>query len=412
MTLSAINLRGVGLHWLANGLGIAIPILMIPYLIHVLGAAGYGKIALIQLISFSLVVLSDFGLSTCGPKILSLAISAGSVRPTLCRLLGIHAVCVLTLTVVGAIYFFLKQREFLGFFLLSQMAVLLIYFPAPYLMVQFGLQAQYGLHSSIAKLAHFSMVFLLINSPLDVTNYFVSLCIASSYSSLIFLYQLKRKVKLLAANPDANSQTFYQLAREGGTQLFNRASSVPLSILTPLFVEMKFGSSSVAVFALVDKIRTITWQALNPIIALFAMKIHTSAANTDQTLAKKQMQECFLLCISMAGLIFIVGIVFGDIVLELLRMKPISSASSTWFVGLLGVFPGAILAYLFGLKLPNIKDQRKIGLTFWGTSIALLVAAPHVIGQYGLVAAVLLMVIFETVSALIIYNLARRDRNW
>ncbi|MBQ0943125.1 hypothetical protein KAK07_07235 [Ideonella sp. 4Y16] len=399
-----MNKSGVFVHWAYNAASALVPILMIPHLLKTLGPNEYGDLALIQIISFTTLIVVDCGLSTVGPKILAEARKSDGDCALPRRLLLLHFLMWVVASLLGFVWLTAVSSERFHLYGLSQLAVLAAFLPPAYLIIHRGGQLTYGLLGIASRGIHLFTVLLFVRVESDAWIYFLSNAAISLCSSLFLYRRYCFSNDAICRSSGSTRNGLIDLWRMGLAQLSRRAASVPITVVIPSLLAGHDDKALIALYSLIDKIRTVVWQIINPVLAAFAA-YHFSVEESARLASVYRVKRRFVFIILsiVASTVLLPSFLATQQILELANYPLSDTAIWCWRLGSIGAVPAIILAYAMSILSPDVVRGRRLTLAIWCCTAAVGLLSVPLMDVLGLHYAVLAMAIWETLVVAMLF---------
>lgn len=390
-----MNIKSIASHWISNIVTVLIPILIIPFLIKNIGVSAYGDIAYIQAISMAILVITDFGMNSVGPKILAEnRVGVGNTE-IVSSMMMLHFLVWTVSTSVGVLFIKLYTPVNAVCFFLSQMAVVFNYIPAPYVAIFFGRQLEYGVINTGTRIIFAFAVIFVINAGGGAYEYFLCNAIVSFLASALSSFFVWRTINGRLEKIKYDKLLF--CGKEGFSQIIRRASNLPIILIVPALVRHVAGAEGVAIYSLTEKIRVVTWQGANPIIAFFSRDIFSENMYGDSG------KKCVTALLAMAIVMAFVGIIFSGLIIDKFGMESVHGSKLVWMVGSVFIPVGVIFAYSMSVLMPKIGAEKIKAVYFWVMGFISVLAAYVFMSINPAAVGVFAMTLFEVMASAYIF---------
>lgn len=265
---------GIFSHWLSNFIGMLGPILVLPYQLKVLGADEYGYLMATQYVAIQLLPIVDFGLSYAGPNWLKK--KNKSSRALLKAVLIAALFSWVVSLAIGLIYFSIKNPSQVILFLLIHLTTLSYVIPPAYFILQTGGQVKYGIVGVFVKSTTIIWTFLSLKSPDDINIWAFGSAMIACLQSVFFLNLLRKRIV------HTNNFLFkdvIELLKLGLPEMFMRLTPMIVSFFLTQGIMGFYGAKGLALFSVVDKLRTIVGQVCAPLVANYLADHNTNKKN-------------------------------------------------------------------------------------------------------------------------------------
>lgn len=409
MTRDLKRYYGLALHWINNLAAIASPLFIIPYLLINIGVAEYGRVALVQIVTFATLPLIDFGIGSIGAHYFGEAATKKEGRKIFYASIVAHSMAWLVVSLIGGMFVYHADPEMVFEYSLSQIAAVFSMIPPVYAVVHYGKQAEFGSFGAVAKLGLIPFVVVTVTQPKDIWLFF-SYQAAVNGLLAIYLFRVVLKDTIGAAKCPEVFRTSLELLKLGWPQLLRRAASIPIPLGIAALVKSVHGAEGVAIYSVVDKLRTVTWQAIGPVISLYSA-VYFRRDEGGESVRLRTISQLKLILFAIALLMSVVPLVFPEVILQILRIEATEERKLAWRIAGVGVFPSICLAYLMAKYLPALQQSRPLTLGLWASTALVLGGSAFSVNLAGgLSYASLAMVIWETLAAVNIFLLTRSKR--
>ncbi|WP_367155787.1 lipopolysaccharide biosynthesis protein [Methylomonas sp. HYX-M1] len=391
-------IKGLFSHWIYNFISILVPMLMIPLLTRRLGVDNYGVLAYLQILNSACLTFADFGLCSIGPRLL--ANNGGDENRRSVSLISIHLLMVVVSTIICmCLLYFSGSFSYAKIFILSQATVFFSFFPPSYLLIHKGCQVGYGAINSIARLAHGVFVYLYVMTPDDIWIYFLSNFALCFFVSIALFSLLCRKGFSLFVKTDFCF--FVEAINMGFSYFLKRISSLILSLGIPFLIQSFCGSRELSYYSLADKIRTLTWQVVNPVLYTFSPIIHRYSG-IDKLKGENMAHKCLITVVSITFIISSFSNLFSEEILRLIAGKSFFDGVNSWSMASLGIVPSGIVSYYMVIKLSSYKKSSVLTIKFISLSLFCLLISIFFIKSAGAYGAVSVLIMYDLLVILLL----------
>ena len=268
-----------------------VPLLTIPYLTRVLGVAGYGQVAFIQITISFFVLFVEFGFPWSAVRDVSrlrddrhrLSEVSIAIMVVQWALLIISFACLSIFFYLFTVEEEIKNFLYIGFGMVVGGAL----FPI-WLFSGLELMRQMAIIQFISKIILLVPIFIFVKTSDDIDNYLLILSMGSVLAGVIALYYIYYK-KIIKFILPKNSLVLEQV--KSGYLIFpSRIAISCYTILVPLMVGLISGPGQLAIYSLADRVRSaslsifgVASQAIFPRINFY----ESSNTNSLKKLIKK-----------------------------------------------------------------------------------------------------------------------------
>lgn len=388
---------------LFQGLNYAIPLLLTPYLMYVLGAKNYGLIGFSQAVMAYLVLITDFGFNLSATKRIATYVSN---KVKLSKIFYSTVAAKIFFFIISSsiliILYFIPQLNMYRFALICGFPLLLgSTFTFTWFFQGIGEIRKITFMSTIARFLIIPLIFFYVKSPEDVYLAIFLQSLVFLVTAIFSLYWIYYRCNLLDKVEIKRTYIYYEIKES--YPLFLSTASV--SIYTQFFIiilGLTASAEAVGRYSATDKIvRSLTVLFYNPIMQVFYPKIVT-LVKTNTELAFKTFKK---LLISIAIIMLCASVVIffsGGIVEHFLKgYKGIGNllkiaAITPFFIGI-----GGVIGQIGLLALGNKRDKFNYQKTYLIAGPCSLVLVLILTRTYQETGALLSMVLTEFIVFLL-----------
>lgn len=314
---------GLFSHWLSNFVGMLGPILVLPHQLKVLGANEYGYLMATQYVAIQILPIVDFGLSYAGPNWLK-----KQEKNSHALLLTVLCAAFISWTiglVIGLIYFSINGSGQAALFILIHLTTLSYVMPPAYFILQNGGQVKYGIAGVVVKSITIVWAFVALKSPSDINVWAFGAALIACMQSAFFLKLVSKKTSF------ANNFIFKDvilLLKLGMPEMFMRLTPMIISFFMTQGIMGLYGAKGLALFSVVDKLRTIVGQICAPLVASYL-------AERDSNKNNWMINKLIIFFVLLIGAIIAISYMAAPWAVKILRLSDIDGAIKIWRVATL-----------------------------------------------------------------------------
>lgn len=390
-----MEIRKIISHWGGNISSIIAPLVTLPFLIKKLGLEHYGELALIQLISITLLPIIDFGMSINGPKWVDAKSKEGNTNQITRVIIIFHTLIFIIAGLLTIIYIKFQNPSLIVYLILSLGSIFFTTIIPVYLIIGAKLQEYYGCITILTRVFIILGILNFVDESNGVLKFFIIQLVINILSFLIYIYLInKGEYELTTGDIKSDIYEIKKLISNGFQQFIRRSSFLPLNIVIPIILNDNWGASSVAVFSIGEKIKVVIWQIINPILSWFINRYYTLIG---KDLKNKLTKEIIILLglLSLIGCLFVYNLALQ--ILEFLNIEP--TLENIKIIQVCGLYflSGTALAYSMTRYLPELSNNKLLTIIIFISSTLVLLSSMYILSIKGSLYAILLQIILEII---------------